>query len=51
LSLLSVAPSPGFASEVKDDSWDRIRVEFDDGEDDARIEVRFDGADITVEIS
>ena len=51
LSLLSVAPAPGFSSEIKDDNPDRVRVEFDDGATDWRIDVRFTGDDVTVEVT
>lgn len=51
LSLLSVSPAAGFSAEIKDQSATRIRVDFDDGDDDSRIEVRADGGIVTHTIS
>jgi hypothetical protein len=51
LSLLSVSPTAGFEAEIKDDTSTRIRVEFDDGGSDTRIEVRLTGNGIDVTIS
>lgn len=51
LSLLAVDPQPGFESDVKDNTSTRIRVEFDDGNTDSRIEVRLNGTEIDVTIS
>jgi hypothetical protein len=45
LSLDAVSPSAGFEAEIDDQASDRVRVEFDNGDADWRIEVRFnDGA-------
>lgn len=44
-SLDAVSPAPGFQAEIDDQDWDRIRVEFDNGDSDWRIEIRLnDGA-------
>ena len=42
LSLDAVSPSAGFEAEIDDQASDRVRVEFDNGDADWRIEVRFD---------
>lgn len=44
-TLVSVAAADGFTAEVEDARWDRIRVDFDGNDGDARIEVRISDDD------
>ncbi len=39
-TLNSVSPAAGFRAEIEHQSWDRVRVDFEGADDDARIEVR-----------
>ena len=39
-TLDSVSPGAGFRAEIEHQSWDRVRVDFEGADDDARIEVR-----------
>src|SRR6056297_1863337 len=39
-TLNSVTPAAGFRAEIEHQSWDRVRVDFEGADDDARIEVR-----------
>ncbi len=41
-TLDSVTPAAGFRAEIEHQSWDRVRVDFEGADDDARIEVRID---------
>lgn len=40
LSLDAVSPAPGYQAEIEDDGGDRVRVDFEGDDADARIEVR-----------
>ncbi len=51
LSLDAVSPSAGFEAEIDDQASDRVRVEFDNGDADWRIEVRFDDGAIRERIT
>ncbi len=44
-TLVSVAAADGFTAEVEDARWDRVRVDFEGNDDDARIEVRISDDD------
>ncbi|HEX4982342.1 MAG TPA: hypothetical protein VFV63_11610 [Ilumatobacteraceae bacterium] len=46
LSLQGVSPAPGFDWEVEDERADRIRVRFEGGDDEFRIEIRLEDGDI-----
>jgi hypothetical protein len=48
-SLDSVRATAGYSEEIKDQRWDRIRVEFR-GDDDSRIEVRLSDDDNTIRV-
>ena len=48
--LGSVSAAPGFAARIHDQAWDRIRVEFDGGDVDSRIEVRLNDGRIRVRV-
>ncbi|NNE11338.1 MAG: hypothetical protein HKN41_03745 [Ilumatobacter sp.] len=50
LRLEAVSPASGFRAEIEDQAWDRIRVDFEGDDDDARIDVRFDDGDIRVRV-
>ena len=43
--LNAVNPADGFTAEIEDQRWDRIRVDFEGSDDDARIEVRLSDDD------
>lgn len=49
-SLVSVAAAPGFEAEIEDARGDRVRVDFDNGDDDHRIEVRISDDDNSVRV-
>lgn len=51
LSLDAVSPSAGFQAEIDDQASDRVRVEFDNGDADWRIEVRFEDGSIRERIT
>jgi len=45
----SIDAAPGYTAEIKDQRWDRVRVEFE-GDDDSRIEVRISDDDNSVRV-
>jgi hypothetical protein len=49
-SLLAVDAAAGFHAEIEDHAWDRIRVDFEGDDDDARVEVRLNDGLIRVRI-
>jgi hypothetical protein len=49
LTLLSVDPAPGYASEIEDNAALRIRVRFR-GATDSRVEVRIDNGQLSERI-
>lgn len=51
LSLVSVAPKPGFESEIEDDQPLRIRVRFRSDDASSRIEIRVSGGELIETIS
>ncbi len=46
----SIDAAPGYTAEIKDQRWDRVRVEFEGSGDDSRIEVRISDDDNSVRI-
>jgi len=50
-SLDAVSPAPGFQAEIDDQDWDRVRVEFDNGDSDWRIEIGFDDGAIREQVT
>lgn len=51
LTLVSVAPSGGYETEIEDQSASRVRVRFRGEDDDSRIEIRADDGQVTSDIS
>jgi hypothetical protein len=51
LTLNTVAPAPGFEAEIKDNDPDRLRVEFDNGSADYRIEIRAENGTVAADLS
>jgi hypothetical protein len=49
-TLNGVTPAPGFRAEIEHQSWDRVRVDFEGEDRDARIEVRIDDGQLRVGI-
>jgi hypothetical protein len=49
-TLDSINATAGYDVEIKDQRWDRIRVEFDNGDDDSRIEVRLSDDDHSIRV-
>src|SRR6056297_3472085 len=49
-TLNSVSPAAGFRAEIEDQSWDRVRVDFESDDHDARIEVRINDGRLRVGI-
>jgi hypothetical protein len=49
-TLNSVSPVSGFGAEIEHQSWDRVRVDFDSDDHDARIEVRINDGHLRVRI-
>jgi hypothetical protein len=49
-SLVSISPASGYTADIKDNAWDRIRVEFENDDNDYRIEVRLNDGSIRVRI-
>ena len=49
-TLNSVSPSAGFDVDIEEQSWDRIRVDFDGDDVEARIEVRLDDGQLRLRI-
>jgi hypothetical protein len=49
-TLDGVTPAPGFRAEIEHQSWDRVRVDFEGEDRDARIEVRIDDGQLRVGI-
>ncbi|MDP2291394.1 MAG: hypothetical protein Q8M22_09395 [Actinomycetota bacterium] len=50
-TLVSVTPADGFSAEIEDARWDRIRVDFEGGDDDTRIEVRISDDDGSLRVN
>jgi hypothetical protein len=50
-TLVSVDAAAGFEAEIKDARADRVRVEFDNGDDDYRIDVRISDDDNSLRVS
>lgn len=50
-TLVSVTPADGFTAEIEDARWDRIRVDFEGNDDDARIEVRISDDDGSLRVN
>jgi hypothetical protein len=49
-TLDSVSPATGFHAEIEDQAWDRVRVDFEGDDVDARIEVRINDGQLRVRI-
>ena len=49
-SIDSISPAAGFVADIEDTSWDKVRVDFENDDDDARIEVRLHDRQIRVRI-
>ena len=49
-SIDSISPAAGFVADIEDTSWDKVRVDFENDDDDARIEVRLHDGQIRVRI-
>ena len=50
VELQAATPAPGFAVEVDDAGPTRVRVEFEGQDDDARVEVRWDGGTLDIDV-
>jgi hypothetical protein len=50
LTLLDVGANAGWSFEVEDAGGDRVRVEFDNGDDDVEFRLQFHGSELRVEI-
>ncbi|HSM43551.1 MAG TPA: hypothetical protein VK969_00895 [Acidimicrobiia bacterium] len=50
VELQGATPAPGFGVEIDDDGPDRVRVEFESGDDDFRVEARWRDGTLVVEI-
>jgi hypothetical protein len=46
-----VNPKLGFQAEIKDDDSDRVRIEFENNDDDWRIEVRISDGELREQIT
>ena len=46
----SIDAAAGYTAEIKDQRWDRVRVEFESGSNDSRIEVRISDDDNSVRV-
>jgi hypothetical protein len=51
LTINSINPVPGYQADIKDDDPDRVRVDFDNGSADYRVEVRAENGTVSEEIS
>lgn len=49
--LVSVTSADGFTAEIEDARWDRVRVDFEGNDDDARIEVRISDDDGSLRVN
>jgi hypothetical protein len=49
LTLVSYTAASGWVAEIEDQRPDRIRIDFESDDDDARFEARLDGQDLRVE--
>ena len=49
-TLDDVTPAPGFRAEIEHQAWDRVRVDFEGDECDARIEIRISDGQLRVGI-
>jgi hypothetical protein len=49
-TLNSVSPAPGFGASIEDQAWDRVRVDFEGADVDARIDVRINDGSLRVRI-
>ena len=50
LSIDSISPLPGIRAEIEDNSWDKVRVDFEGDGHESRIEVRIDDGQLRVRI-
>ncbi|HWB88279.1 MAG TPA: hypothetical protein VG872_03620 [Acidimicrobiia bacterium] len=50
VELVAATPLPGFVMEIDDSGPDRVRVEFDNGDVDVRVEIRPSGSGLDVQI-
>jgi hypothetical protein len=50
LTLLDVGANAGWSFEVEDAGGDRVRVEFDNGDDDIEFRLQFHGSELRLEI-
>jgi hypothetical protein len=50
LTLLDVGANAGWSFEVEDAGGDRVRVEFDNGDDDVEFRLQFHGSELRLEI-
>ena len=50
LTLLDVSASTGWTFEVEDSGGDRVRVEFERGDDDIEFRLQFHGSELRLEI-
>lgn len=50
VELQAATPAAGFSVEVDDNGPDRVRVEFESGDDDFRVEARWEGGQLSIEV-
>jgi len=50
VELQAATPAPGFAVEIDDDGPERVRVEFDSGNVEVRVEVRWESGSLDVDV-
>ena len=50
LTLLDVGANAGWSFEVEDAGGDRVRVEFERGDDDVEFRLQFHGSELRLEI-
>lgn len=50
VELQAATPAPGFSVEIDDDGPDRVRVEFEAEDGRARVEARWQGGDLEIDV-